>query len=237
MFLPQLRRFAQISFSLQRRGFYPKGGGKVDLEIKPEFSLADFDTFQAFWQHLQQQLLQQQLVINLVNRGKLLLVKGVSAASSDLQRANVAERQAKAARHLLQEKLGCDVDIATEYSESLSAGSVITVWAIFAAEGKEEVSEANPIMLGSSSLGERGKMAEAVGQEAAQLLIREVQSNAAVDRHLADQLIPLMALAGNSAIKASELTNHLLTNIYVVEQFLGKCFEADYEQRLVKTVF
>ena len=36
--LPQLRKYDNIDVSLQRRGYYPKGGGKVDITIKPKYN-------------------------------------------------------------------------------------------------------------------------------------------------------------------------------------------------------
>jgi len=42
-----------------------------------------------------------------------------------------------------------------------------------------------------------------------------------------------MALFCPSEIKAAELTGHALTNIYTVEQFLGKIFEIDEEKRII----
>lgn len=237
VFLPQLACFGKIGFSLLQRGYFPKGSGKVELEIKPFFSIADYDTFADFHKSLQK----QNLGINMSERGKLLKITGVSHASVDLRPAEVAERQARAAKlsvsqQLQQVGLACPVIVQTEYSNSLSTGSGISLFAHFAAVGKEEPSQPHPVILGSDSLGERGKKAEVVGQEAAAGLIKEIASGACVDHYLADQLIPFMAIAGNSRILTSEVTNHCLTNIFVVEQFIGNCFEVDKEKKIVKSL-
>ena len=68
-----------------------------------------------------------------------------------------------------------------------------------------------------------GKKAEKVGEEAALKLCMEIESKAAVDRHLADQLLPFLALFGGS-IKTSEITDHCRTNMYTIERFLDKRF-------------
>jgi len=68
--------------------------------------------------------------------------------------------------------------------------------------------------------------AEDVGKDAAQNLLFEIESKSAVDLHLADQLLPFLALSGGQ-IKPSKITPHALTNIYVIEKFLGKCFIVD----------
>ena len=51
--------------------------------------------------------------------------------------------------------------------------------------------------------------------------------NSAVDKYMGDQIIPYMALAGNSRIKTAELTQHTLTNIYVTEKFIDKKFHVE----------
>ena len=74
---------------------------------------------------------------------------------------------------------------------------------------------------GFTSLGERGKRAEVVAEEAARECVDFLGTGAVIDEHLADQLVPLMALArGRSSFATSRITPHLLTNVWVVEQFL-----------------
>ncbi|MBI2549782.1 RNA 3'-terminal phosphate cyclase [Candidatus Woesearchaeota archaeon] len=226
VFLPHLAALGNVGFSLLQRGYFPKGNGRVELEIRPLFHINDFDTFADFHKSLQQQ---QNIGINMSERGKLLKISGVSHASVDLKAAEVAERQAGAAKLALSQELqrinsGCPISISTEYSNSLSTGSGITLAAYFAAAGKDEPALRNPVILGGDALGERSKRAEVVGQEAASALVKEISSGACADHFLADQLMPFMALVGNSKILASEVTPHCLTNIYVVEKFLGRCF-------------
>ena len=50
--LPQLQRFAKIDSRLLKRGYYPKGNGKVEIRINPKFKLNDFSSFEDFHQHL-----------------------------------------------------------------------------------------------------------------------------------------------------------------------------------------
>lgn len=75
---------------------------------------------------------------------------------------------------------------------------------------------------GFSSLGERGKRAEAVADEACDGFFSYLESGAAIEEHLADQLVIFAALAkGVSSFTTSRVTQHLLTNIWVVQQFLS----------------
>jgi RNA 3'-terminal phosphate cyclase len=116
----------------------------------------------------------------------------------------------------------------------LSTGSGITLWAIFGDENG--INFDNPVRLGADSLGEKGKKAELVGEECAKQLLEEIRSGATVDKHLADNLIPFMALVGDCKIKTSEVTMHTKTNIWVTEEFLGTCFEVDNNQITTKTL-
>jgi RNA 3'-terminal phosphate cyclase (ATP) len=86
-------------------------------------------------------------------------------------------------------------------------------------------------IIGADSIGERGKPAETVGEEAATKLLSEVQTLGPVDRHLCDMLIPYMAVAtGRSEVFVSEITKHILTNIKVSEMITDVKFDVQGEQ-------
>jgi len=73
-----------------------------------------------------------------------------------------------------------------------------------------------------TSLGERGLPAEKVAARAAEQAIAFAQSDAAIDRYLADQLILPLALAeGTSEFTTNEVTEHLVTNADIVSEFLS----------------
>lgn len=229
--LPQLRKYADIDFKLERRGYYPAGNGQIDITIKPKFRLTDYRNFEEFWENVKEDAPK----INLIEQGKLMQIKGVSHASADLQDSNVAERQAKSAQHILT-KLNCPVHIRSEYSNTMSTGSGITLWAIFKKEKDEDMDAENPIRIGSDALGEKGKRAEDVGKEAAERLLNEISYNAPVDEYLADNLIPIMAIVGGK-IKIAKISNHAHTNIFMTEQFLGKIFKVNEHDRVIETEY
>ncbi len=214
--VPHYRKVCGLEVKLLRRGYYPKGGGKVELTIKPEIKRNEFETFEGFHASLKHKS------FSIMDQGKLISIKGVSHASKSLENAKVAERQASSAKQALSH-LNVPVEITTEYADTLSTGSGITLWAIFSKD-KEDIDAENPIRLGADSLGEPRKPAEKVGQEAARQLLNEIQSKAPVDMHLADNLVPLLALCRPSRVKASRITTHAKTNMQVVEAFLGKVF-------------
>jgi RNA 3'-terminal phosphate cyclase (ATP) len=141
-------------------------------------------------------------------------IRGISHASN--LPAHVPLRQAEAARIRLHEA-GYPSQIKTKSFEAFSTGSGITLWAGF---------------LGGSALGERGLPAEKVGKHAAEEIISEMRAGNSVDIHLADQLIPYMALAGNSSYTVRELSLHTATNIWITEQFLDVKFKIEEKKGL-----
>ncbi len=141
-------------------------------------------------------------------------IRGISHASN--LPAHVPLRQAEAARIRLHEA-GYPSQIETKSFEAFSTGSGITLWAGF---------------LGGSALGERGLPAEKVGKHAAEEIISEMSAGNSVDIHLADQLIPYMALAGNSSYTVRELSLHTATNIWITEQFLDVKFKIEEKKGL-----
>lgn len=75
-------------------------------------------------------------------------------------------------------------------------------------------------LTGFSSLGERGKPAEVVAVETCADLIRHHQTGAAMERHLADQLIlPAALCLEESCFSVERISTHLTTNAWVVERF------------------
>jgi RNA 3'-terminal phosphate cyclase (ATP) len=91
----------RIEVRVRERGYYPKGGGRIEVIVEPsrleglEYTEAECD------------------------------VKGVSHCQNLPQ--HVAERQARAAKEFL-EKHGMRAEISTEVRRGLSTGSGITVW-------------------------------------------------------------------------------------------------------------
>ena len=145
--------------------------------------------------------------LEIMTHGELLSVRGVSVASQDLYERKVASRQAEAARHVIKKELGWDAEITELYLETLNPGSGIQLSV-----------ETSHTVVGANALGEVGKRAEIVGEEAARSLVSEFQGGC-VDSHATDQILPYLALAGGR-IHASQVTDHTRTNACVIENFL-----------------
>ncbi len=219
---PQFLRYGKGTFSLKKRGYYPKGQGEVEVIFQKKYF---FDDLVAGTVSLKQ--------LSLLEQGTLVKLVGLSHASRDLEAARVAERQAEAARACVSQ-WKVPVDIVSSYSTSASTGSGITLWAVFSRDGSD-VDSIDPIRVGADILGEKGKRAELVGEECAVQLNNAIASGAPVDRHLADQLIPLLGIVGGE-IAVQEITKHTLTNIYVTELFLDAKFEIDEKLKMIKAV-
>lgn len=78
------------------------------------------------------------------------------------------------------------------------------------------------------ALGEKGKPAETVADEAVEEALAYRETGAAVDPHSADQLLlPLAFATGPSEYTVSEVTQHLLTNIETVGRFVDREITCD----------
>ena len=76
------------------------------------------------------------------------------------------------------------------------------------------------VRCGFSALGVRGKPAEEVAEDAAHALLRHRALGAALDQHLADQIVVPLALATERSVFSVErITRHLETNAWVIERF------------------
>jgi len=129
---------------------------------------------------------------------------------------HVAKRQADAAKNYLA-KRGIKAEINVEVLKGFSTGSGITIWSGYK---------------GGSALGERGKRAEIVGEEAAKRFYNEFSCDGIFDRHLADQIMPFASVGrGKTSYTTTEVTLHQISNIYVIEQFLGEVIKLDKERR------
>jgi RNA 3'-terminal phosphate cyclase (ATP) len=73
---------------------------------------------------------------------------------------------------------------------------------------------------GFTGLGEIGKKAETVGEEAASEFIRYYRTGAALDSHMADQIVLYLSLCSEeSSFSASVISSHLITNLWAIGLF------------------
>jgi RNA 3'-terminal phosphate cyclase (ATP) len=97
-------------------------------------------------------------------------------------------------------------------------GANLTIWAE-SSSGRR---------FGADRAGAHGRTSEAIGQFVARTFLTDLRSGATVDRHLADQLVLFAALAhGRSRYIVPWVTDHVLSNLWLVSQFGAKVSVAD----------
>lgn len=139
-------------------------------------------------------------------------VSGLSASSRLPE--HVRLRQARQLETRLR-RAGLRIDVTVMDVAALSPGS----FAFLCAHGGSSAA-------GFSSLGERGKPAERVADEAADGLLSFLAGKAALEAHLADQLLIYLAMIpGSQRFTVAAVTEHLLTNAWVIEQFMPVRFD------------
>jgi len=157
--------------------------------------------------------------LNLSERGSLEKISVFSGASEFLKDRRVAERQLAGVREVLG-RLKLPLEEKIEYYQTQCPGSQICLIAKF-----------ENTVIGTDNLGKLGKRAEDVGKEAALMLLEEQKTEACLDKHTTDQILPYIALAeGKSLVTVAEITNHCKTNIWVIEKFLEGKFEIEDNQ-------
>jgi RNA 3'-terminal phosphate cyclase (ATP) len=205
VFLPLLERIGlKSSLNVKKYGYYPKGMGEVIFDVRSVSKLSS---------------------VSLEEFGVVESIEGVSVCTF-LEDRIVAERQAKAAKKtLLDSGYTSDICVVNDRSNPFQKGSSLVLWA--------ETSKG--AVLGGDAIGELRRSAEAVGKDAAERLLREVEAKATVDVHLADMLVPYVALAdGTSCYLTREVTEHLDTNIWLVEKILGVKFSVSRVGKLFR---
>lgn len=218
LIIPFYSEFADIKILNKRRGFYPKGNGQIDIEIIPKWNYNLSHHFDLFIGDLRKAY----SMIQLTQPPSDISIEGISCASKALKKSEVAKRQIEGACLRIGNRY--PIRIQEEYADTKSYGSVITLWA---------TSHNSRKTIGADSLGEKGVRAEVVGEKAASRLLDVIDSGAGIDSHLADNLIPLLALIGG-AIKPEAITDHILSNIYVCESFLPIKFVVEHNEKTIR---
>jgi len=127
---------------------------------------------------------------------------------------DVAERQASKVLSILQRsELYLSTKTYVSNGVALSPGTSVLIYS---------VGESGPY-IGSDSIGEKGKPAEKVGEEAALSFLNEFSSFPNVDAHLGDMIIPYLFLSPYPLkVKISRITRHLETNLFISSLFIKR---------------
>ncbi len=190
VFVPFLQMIGiQIILSAESYGFYPKGGGKVRADIFPAKIIKP---------------------VKVMERGNILRLKGYSGVGN--LPLSIAERQKNALLGKVRSQikdLNCPADIELLDVLTPGQGTFISMQ-----------SESENSVAGFTALGERGKRSEAVGEDAAREFIAYYSTGAALDPHMSDQIVLYLSISKKESVfSASRVTEHLMTNLWVIGLF------------------
>jgi len=191
--LPILARMGvQAELRIVRPGYVPKDAGILEVSVKP---LADKISTLSLPPH----------------RGPVRRISGV-ALSSHLQQRRVSERMAARCAQVL-ERHGYRAEFEHLYdTTAVQAGAALALF----------TETADGCLLGSDQSGAPRRTSEAIGEHVARCLLEDLDSEASVDRYLADQLVLYGVLAdGVSHYSVPSSTEHLETNLWLAEAILG----------------
>jgi RNA 3'-terminal phosphate cyclase (ATP) len=188
--------------NITRPGYVPRGGGIIDVRVEPVRGKLK--------------------PISLPAQGRVTGIQGI-ALSSHLKERKVSQRMAEKCNEVLKPRgYQADIEIVDDTS-ALQRGAVLALFA--------ETSSGS--IIGADRAGALGRTSEDIGKYVATSLLEDLSTGATVDRYLADQLIFYAALAdGVSQYRIPRLTEHMETNLWLVETLLGA--KTEVEGNLVK---
>jgi len=177
--------------SIIRPGYVPRGGGIIQVEIEPVTGKIK--------------------PIRLSSQGDVTVIEGF-ALSSHLKQRRVSERMVEKCSQLLKAN-GYDAQIEiVNDATALQRGAALAIYA----------KTSSGCIISADRAGKPGRTSEDIGEYVAKSLLEDLATGATVDRYLADQLIFYAALAdGVSQYRIPRLTEHVETNLWLVESMLG----------------
>jgi RNA 3'-terminal phosphate cyclase (ATP) len=179
------RMGARVRACVLRRGYYPRGGGEVLVEVEPA-ALAPLvlDATPSAW-HVAGEAHVANLPLSIAERMRDAALAALAREAS-----------------LRAERLPGD--------QAAGTGGAITLWA-----------ESDAGLLGAARVAERGVRAEVLGAAAGAELAADMASGAALDAHLADQVLVYLAMAqGESVFTTRSVSSHASTAMWLLPQFL-----------------
>jgi len=211
--LPLLRECGlNGAIEVTRRGFYPKGGGELAVDVRPSvLEPIEFDG--------RRDDLDTDAEASGTGDAPSLDWSIHAIASEALEDASVGTRLAETATtSLVEQDVAVDPDARVSYVESLSPGAVLTLVAEGVSPSESGQRPRPTARAGFSAYGERGVPSEDVAAEAVDAAVEWAATDAPIDPHLGDQLVVWLALAGGS-VRIPRVTDHVRTNVEVVRAF------------------
>ena len=203
-----------VDMKIIQPGYVPMGNGQIEVKVFPVRETVK--------------------PLMLIDRGKTTGIKGI-ALSSLLKERKVSDRMARECQRSLKSKgYVSDIEILYDYKNnpvyprtSIQAGASLAIWA----------ETDTGCLIGSDMAGAPGRPAEFIGKKVANRLIEVLETEATVDEHVADQLIPFCALAdGWSSYIIPKMTDHIEARLWLAEKMLGAKTEVKDNRLNVKGI-
>jgi RNA 3'-phosphate cyclase len=193
---------------VKKEGFFPKGGAKAKLTIIPRVKSASLELLP-------------------VEKNEWDL-NGEIIVSTELVERQVGERIKKTITKLAKNTNLTLKTLEIRVVEALSAGCGVSLWATI--EGQKL-----PI-IGSGVPGERRMSSEKLGKISFNQVKKEIDAGSPIDEYALDQILLPIAIDGDFEIFTRSVSEHTMTNIKVIERFLGSTFklENDRKTKLVR---
>lgn len=181
----------RAELAIIRPGYIPKGEGIIEVKVIPPG--------------------EKIRPLKLPEQGKLVKIEGI-ALSSHLRERKVSQRMAQKCSETLRAR-GYDAQIEAIYDDTaLQAGAALAFYA----------QTDTGCIIGADMAGQPRRSSEEIARYVAKTLLEDLSTGATVDRYLADQLILYTALAqGQSEYRIPRMTEHVETNLWLVESILG----------------
>ncbi len=180
-----------VQVDMERPGYVPRGGGILRLRVQPAAGAL--------------------LPVVLDQPARVGKLWGIALASH-LKERQVGQRMAEAASEALARAGHRAAIEVCDDATSLQPGAALALFADLDSGAR----------LGADMSGAPGRRAESIGRRVAQQLLEDLGTGATLDRYAADQVIPFAALAaGTSRFRIPRLTDHIQSNAWLVQQFLG----------------
>ncbi|KAJ3114093.1 hypothetical protein HK100_001771 [Physocladia obscura] len=204
IFRPFLARHFAIQFSLKllRRGFYPRGGGRVELEALPQRNPIPG--------------------ITLLDRGTVVRFDGVVIVGGNIPNMQKLQKTALALLKATFPHIPIEFTVsngsADPEGKAFGSGSGILVYA---------TTDTNCVLAGSC-VGSPKEAPEKTAEKAVNELIKNLQENGCVDEYLQDQIILFLALAnGVSRVRVGGITEHTYSAISLAEHLTSAKFSIE----------
>ncbi len=195
--IPSLNHFGDFKLEVERRGFYPSGGGVVKATFGMSRSVKPFVA---------------------VERGVLHHISCVCHASRSLLQSSVCEDIERNIRVLLAD-LNVPLKFFNSYSNTKDDGYSVVLYAT------HTLTEPRSLM-GVSLLSDEAVSTVDAASKVSEKLRLLLEGPGVIDEHLCDHLIPFMALHGGEVI-TSKVSNHIMAGIRVAERFTSARFHID----------